>query len=213
MSTKRPLRIFVGETSATSDGGRHRAVAREYAFAEDGNGGVVPLALNGQVESRYFLQGHRAWAEMEGRVRRLCEAGGAGSRVFWNRAALIAYFNSAGAEERDLLRISHAHASVEATDRVWATPSSWGEAHQCGVRALDAYGRRRAGEDAEAVHILRDERGGHVLVVGMRDTAIAWASPEGYDKWFAQDIRTLARSLQAASEQTAEPALPALAPR
>lgn len=59
MSTKRPLRIFVGETCSTSDGGRHRAFAREYAFAEDGNGGVVPVALNGQVESRYFLQGDR----------------------------------------------------------------------------------------------------------------------------------------------------------
>jgi hypothetical protein len=213
MSIKRPFRIFVGESSSTGDGARHRATAREYAFAEDGSGGVVPVGLNGQVESRYFLQGHRAWAEMEGRVRRLCEASGAGSRVFWNRAALISYFNAARAEERDLLRISRVHGSVSTTGRLWATPMSWGEAHQCGDLALEAFERYRAGEAAETVHILRDERGGNVLVVGMQGPDVAWASPDGYDKWFAQDVRALTCSLRPAPEPEAEPLPRAAVPR
>lgn len=213
MSIKRPFRIFVGETCATSDGARHRATAREYAFAEDGMGGVAPIALNGQVESRLFLQGHRAWAEMEGRVRRLCEASGAGSRVFWNPAALVSYFNAAKAEDRDLLRISRARESVRTTGRLWATPSSWGEAHQCGDLALQAFERRRAGEDAETVHILRDERGGNVLVVGMNGTEVAWASPSGYDQWFAQDVRALVAAHGAAREPEAETLSQAAVPR
>lgn len=198
MSSKRPFRIFVGESTATSDGARCRATAREYAFAQDDQGGVVLAELAGQVASRYFLQGHRAWAEMQGRVKRLCDASGADSRVFWNRSALVGFFNGLEAADRDLLRISRAVAAPSAPGRVWTTPSSWGEAHLCGEAALDAFQRRRDGEDAELVHVLKDERGGNVLVVGTRGGEPAWASPEGYQSWYAQDVKALSAALRVA---------------
>jgi hypothetical protein len=196
MSSKRPFRIFVGESSATADGARCRATAYEYAFAQDGAGRVVPVQLTGQIASRYFVEGHRAWAEMQGRVRRLCEASGADSRVFWNPSALVTYFNALDASGRDLLRISAGVDAPAATGRVWTTPSSWGEAHFCGEAALDALQRRRAGEDAERVYVLKDERGGNVLVVGARGPEMAWASPEGYDAWYRQDLKGLSAALR-----------------
>ena len=198
MSSKRPFRIFVGESTATSDGARCRATAREYAFSEDGHSGVVPVELAGQVASRYFLEGHRAWAEMQGRVKRLCDASGADSRVFWNRSALVCFFNGLEAPGRDLLRISRAVAVPSAPGRTWTTPSSWGEAHLCGEAALDAFQRRRDGEDADLVHVLKDERGGNVLVVGTRGAHPSWASPEGYQSWYAQDVKALSAALRLA---------------
>lgn len=215
MSSKRPFRIFVGESTATSDGARCRATAREYAFAEDGQGGVVPVELAGQISSRYFLEGHRAWAKMQGRVKRLCDASGADSRVFWNRSALVCFFNGLEAPGRDLLRISKAVAAPSAPGRIWTTPSSWGEAHLCGEAALDAFQRRREGEDAELVHVLKDERGGNVLVVGTRGAEPAWASPEGYQSWYAQDVKALSASLRMDEPEAAvEAPLPrAAAPR
>jgi len=213
MSTKRPFRVFVGESTATSDGARCRATAREYAFAEDGHGGVVPTELAGQVASRYFLEGHRAWAEMQGRVKRLCDSSGADCRVFWNRSALVGFFNGLDAPGRDLLRISRAVTAPSAPGRVWTTPSSWGEAHLCGEAALDAFQSRRDGCDAERVHVLKDERGGNVLVVGTRGAEPAWASPEGYESWYAQDVKALSAALrEAEAAPSEEPVARAVAP-
>ena len=195
MSSKRPFRIFVGESTATADGARCRAVAHEYAFAEDGVGRVVPVQLSGQVASRYFVEGHRAWAEMQGRVKRLCEASGADSRVFWNSSAVVGFFNALDAGRRDLLRISRSVDAPTAAGRVWTTPSSWGEAHFCGEAALDALRRRRLGEDAEQVYVLKDDRGGNVLVGGAAGGETAWASPDGYEAWYRQDLKALSAAL------------------
>ncbi len=155
----------------------------KYAFAEEGAGRVVPVQLSGQIASRFFVEGHRAWAEMQGGSGGCARPAVPTAGVFWNPSALVTYFNALDASGRDLLRISASVDAPAATGRIWTTPSSWGEAHFCGEAALDALQRRRAGEDAERIYVLKDERGGNVLVVGARGAEMAGPSPDGYDAW------------------------------